>query len=202
MALTAAIATLSNAVVGLLEDARPNTATFRDVRCRLYAPAELQNPREALGEVISACVYRVAFNTSRRNQPPRTDPLTGQRYRPSVPVDVYLLVTAWAKDPEKQLQILGWAIRSLENSPSLPAGFLNRFAGSGPAVFNPDEAVDLVAESVTQQDLYTIWQVAPTRQQPSVVYVARMLLLDSDVELGSSGVVQTRVFDQREIVVP
>jgi len=202
MALTSAIATLSNAIVGLLEDARPNTVSFRDMRCRLYLPAELQNPREALGEVISVCAYRVAFNTARRNLSPRTDLVTGQRFRPSVPVDVYLLLTAWAKDPDKQLQFLGWAIRALEDSPSLPAGFLNRFAGNGPAVFHPEEAVDLVAESVSQQDLYTIWQVAPTRQQPSVVYVARMVLLDSDVELGSSGVVQTRVFDQREIIVP
>ncbi|HWA27216.1 MAG TPA: DUF4255 domain-containing protein [Lacunisphaera sp.] len=202
MALPSAIATVSHAVVGLLEDARPNSVSFQDVRCRLYAPAELQAPREALGEVVSVCAYRVAFNTSRRNQPPRTDPVSGRRFRPSVPVDVYLLVTAWAKDPEKQLQFLGWAIRTLENCPTLPAGFLNRFAGNGPAVFNPGEAVDLVAEAVTQQDLYTIWQVAPTRQQPSVVYVARMILLDSPVELDSAGVVQTRVFDQREILIP
>jgi hypothetical protein len=194
-----ALAVTGNALVGLLEQARPQSV-FPNLHFRLYLTAELQTPRQALNEVVSVCAYRTAFNTTRRNYPPRVDPTIPQRFRPSAPLDVYFLVTAWAQDPAQQLRILGWVTRTLEDTPNLPAGFLNRFAGADGSVFRPEEGVDLVAETISQQDLYTIWQVAPSRQQPSLVYVARMILLDSDIPVGQSALVQTRVFNHEELV--
>ena len=48
--------------------------------------------------------------------------------------------------------------------------------------------------------MYNIWEIAKTNQQPSVSYVARMLLLDSEIELTEAAPVQTRGFDYAGIV--
>jgi len=55
----------------------------------------------------------------------RRDPV-GRRYRPSTPLDLWYLLTAWSSEAEEQQRLLGWAIRTLEETPILPAGFLNR----------------------------------------------------------------------------
>ena len=67
------------------------------------------------------------------NLPPRTA-LDGTRYRPPTPVDLHFLVTAW-EGLQEQFSMLGWIIRTLEDTPVLPAGLLNRFGGNRGEVF-------------------------------------------------------------------
>jgi Pvc16 N-terminal domain len=177
-----AIAVTSRAILGLIEDAR--LAEFERSRFRLFQSVDMDSPREGFAEGISLYLYRVTFNTTRRNMPPRRDPITGNRRRPPVPLDLHFLLTAWAPDAGQQQRLLGWAVRTLEDTPILPAGFLNRFAPGGQDVFEPSETVELVGETLTLQDLENIWEVAKARQQPSLGYVARQVAIDST--LGST----------------
>ena len=134
--------------------------------------------------------------------PPRRDPIKGTRRRPPVPLDLHFLLTAWAADAGQQQRLLGWAVRTLEDTPILPAGFLNRFAPGGQNVFEPSETVELVGETLTLQDLENIWEVAKARQQPSLGYVARQVAIDSTlgftegrpIEFTDGRPVQTREF--------
>ena len=195
-----AIAVTSRAILGVIEDARP--ADFERARFRLFQSVDMDSPREGFAEGISLYLYRVTFNTTRRNMPPRRDPITGNRRRPPVPLDLHFLLTAWAPDAGQQQRLLGWAVRTLEDTPILPAGFLNRFAPGGQDVFEPSETVELVGETLTLQDLENIWEVAKARQQPSLGYVARQVAIDSTlgstegrpVEFTDGRPVQTREF--------
>ena len=192
MASFYAIAVTANAVRGLLANACPRDQ-FPTADFKVYQPVNFLNtPLFDVG--ISVYLYRVAFNTARRSLPPRTT-LDGRKFRPPTPVDINFLVTAWAKNPDTQQELLGWAIRTLQDTPVLPAGLLNRFAGNHGEVFHDQESVELVGEILSLQDLVNIWEIAKHNQQPSVSYVARMISIDSEIELTEAGPVQTRAFD-------
>ncbi len=117
----------------------------------------------------------------------------GSAARPPIPLDAHFLLTAWADDPIKQQRMLGFAIRTLEDTPILPAGVLNQHSPE-PDVFRPDETVELVFEAVSVQDASYIWEVAQTKEQPSATYVARMIEIESVVTADDAPPVETRQF--------
>ena len=192
MASIHAIAVTANAVRGLLANACPRSV-FPGADFKLYQANNFQ-AQPLLDFGVTVYLHRVAFNTTRRSLPPRQT-LDGRRFRGPTPLDLYFLVTAWAKTADAQLELLGWTIRTLQNTLVLPAGLLNRFAGERGQVFRDNETVELVGEVLSAQDLMNIWEIAKANQQPSVAYVARMVLLDSDEPLTESELVQTRGFD-------
>jgi uncharacterized protein DUF4255 len=195
MATWNAIAATTRAILGLLDDAYP-----REFGKLALAPAQLN---EFTGEKIPAdgftlCLYRVGVNGTIRNLPPRVGP-DGIRYRPSLPVDLQYLLTAWAADAEKQQRMLGWAMRHLEDNAVLPAGLLNRFLRE-PDVFRSTETVELVAEPLSLADFTNVWDKLKPRIQTSVSYVARMVQLDSDIRITEGSLVQTREFRAAKVV--
>lgn len=196
MASIQAIGVIGIAIRNLLREGCPREV-FHGAAFQLAQAANLLNsPFSGLG--VSVYLYRVAFNGTRRNLRPRP-PRNGVRFKAPVPLDLHFLLTAWGRQPEQQWALLAWVVRTLEDTPSLSAGFLNQNAGSddtGPhAVFGPDEDIDLVGESLSLQDMVSVWEVAKGNQQPSVSYVARSVLIDSSIELHEHAPVQTRAFD-------
>jgi hypothetical protein len=197
MASFQAIAVTGNTIRNLLAEASPRHV-FPGAEFQLFRTANLVSPSFTdLG--VSIYLYRVAYNATRRNLPSRRH-LNGDRFKPSVPLDLHFLLTAWAKAPEQQWALLAWAIRAIEDTPVLPAGLLNQNAGSDPDgtprnVFGEDESVELVGENLSLQDTVNIWEIARHSQQPSISIVARSVLIDSIVQMPVGEPVQTRAFD-------
>jgi len=196
-----AIAATTNAVIRLLETAA-TTADWRDGDSPLtvdFEPAGtdiLQNPPEGTTPKVTLYLYRVTLSSVRRHIGPRVAP-DGTRYQPSIPVDLFYLLTAWASDPLLQQQLLGWCVTVLEETPVLPRSLLNAYRG-GEEIFHPDETVEFVWQPITLADISEIWEVAKTSPQPSASYIARMVQLDSTVKLDEYPLVQTREFDYAE----
>lgn len=190
MATYHAIAATGEAILGLLKAARPSD--FETSQFLLYQPSDLQNPNQAF-EGITLYLYRVAVNTTRRNLPPRTDP-DGRRYRPPLPLDLHYLLIPWAKTAAKQQWLLGWSMRVLEDTPILPATLLNHHSSEADT-FRLNEAVELVCEPLSLQEIVNIWDAFKPNLQLSVAYVARMITIDSIVELTEASFVQTREFN-------
>jgi Pvc16 N-terminal domain len=195
MALSPAIAATSQAILGLVQSASLG-GEFQSATFAHYQSSNFQSP---MGEGVSLWLYRLTVNAN-RNQPPRVG-RDGRRYRPPLPLDLHYVVTAWAGDAVKQQRLLGFAIRTLEDTPILPAGVLNQH-GPEPDVFRPDETVELVFESISVQDASYIWGVAQTKEQPSAMYVARMVEIESSVPLDDAAPAQTREFQWAEVTVP
>jgi Pvc16 N-terminal domain len=188
MATYPAIAATSQAILGLLESAAPGTE-FAGTRFEHYGAKELNNP---MSEGVSLWLYGVTINTVRRSQPPRVAP-DGTRYLPSLPLDLHYMLVAWGS-PLMQQRLLGWCARVIQDTPIIPVGLLNHY-GPEADVFGPEEAIDIVWESLSQQDIYDIWDVAKMQAQPAISYVARMLEIDSTVPLHEYALVQTRELD-------
>ena len=170
MATYQAISATGKSIVGLLSDNCPKPE-FTGAVFNLWQSADFrQSKRLQFG--ISICLCRVNVNTAQRIPVQPTAP-DGQRQRPPLALDLYFVMTAWAKTPERQHDLLGWAMCFLNDNPVLPAATLNRFAGATTAVFGPEESVQLVAETLDFEQMNAACELVQIRQQPSIVYVAR-----------------------------
>jgi hypothetical protein len=191
MASYHAISAISQAIVSLLKTARP-ASEFPSLDIKLFQAKDVHAANDFEG--ISLFLYRVPISGARR-QMPRTMSPSGRPYRPPLPVDLFYMLTPWAKTAEMQHLLLGWAMRAIEDSPSLPAALLNaHFPDVRP--FRNDETVDLIHDPLTVQDLNNIWEILGKHNvQVSATYVARVISIDSTIEVGSdAGPAQTRVF--------
>jgi hypothetical protein len=182
-----AIAATGQAILTLTAAAVPHDE-FPNALFELYQAKDFQNPME---EGISLYLYRITPAGEIRNYPPRVAP-DGKRYRQLLPINLHYLLSSWARDAAKQQRLMGWAMRALEDTPILPAGLLNQ---NGPEhdIFRPDETVDLTMETISIYDMGAIWDVAKPFTQPSVCYVARMIGVESQIEIPTGALVQTRV---------
>lgn len=191
MATWNAIAATSKAILGVLEDAYPRDLfgplTFASAHALDYTGDK------SLPDGFTLLLYGVGINATLRNLPPRVTP-DGARYRPSLPLDLHYLLTPWAADVGTQQRLLGWAMRQLEDTTILPAGVLNRYLKETD-VFRADETVELVSEPLGAADFANLWDKLKPRMQTSVTYVARMVLIESDIRIIEGPAVQTRVFD-------
>ena len=190
MAKAQAIAVTGQAVLGLLADNIPKSE-FTNARFELYQTASFTPP--TMEEGISLFLYRVEINSALRNLPAKTG-LDGITRRPPLPLDLYYLLTVWAKDAVKQQRILGWAMRTLEDAPVLSAARLNHF-GTETDVFQPGEKVELIFNSLSLQDLSNLWSAFKMSVPMSVAYIARVVGIDSTIPSEDSAPVQTRQID-------
>lgn len=192
MARYHAIAATSTAIRALLENAAP-ASEWSGASFELYQADDLQTPFEGTQPHVSIYLYRVLLSTVRRDRGPRIGP-DGARYRASIPLDLHYVVAAWASDARTSQQLLGWVIRVLDDTPILPTGLLNAYQ-AGLDVFGPDETVELLWQPLSISDLNDVWQVSQVNQSPSACYVARMVLLDSDVAIDDGEPVRVRQLD-------
>lgn len=191
MATYAAIAATSEAIVGLLRRARPKDE-FTKAAFEVYQGNDFESP---MNEGISLYLYRVSVNLSRRNLPPTVTP-EGRRMRPPIPLDLHYLLSAWGQSYDTQHRLIGWAIREIENTPVIPAGVLNS-TGPESDVFRPEETVEIICDPLPLPDMINLWEtLKPKSNRPlSVNYVARMVAIESRVEMHEYAPVQAREFD-------
>ena len=189
MAKAQAIAVTGQTVLGLLADNIPKSE-FTNARFELYQPANFQSPME---EGISLFLYRVEVNAGLRNMPNRIG-IDGISRRAPLPLDLYYLLTVWAKDVIKQQRILGWAMRTLEDAPVLAAGRLNNF-GPETDVFSPNETIEVIFQSLSLQDLSNLWSAFKLSLPLSVAYIARVVGIDSAIPVQEYPAAQTREID-------
>ncbi len=190
MASFQAIAAISQAILGLLADARPKPE-FAGAQFELVQVSDFQRGRP-LEEGISLFLYRVTVSAMPRTlqRPPGPD---GKRYLPSLPLDLCYLISPWAKTAAKQQRLLGWCMRTLQDTPRLGSEVLNNYAPEG-HVFHPDETVDLIYDPISIPDMASLWDILKPNVQLSIGYLARMIHIESAIELVEAPRVQTRDF--------
>lgn len=169
MATFQAIGSVAEAVSRLLGQSwQPSLLNGMQLQFEVYQGKDFQTPMEA---GVSVFVYQVSVNKVQRTLPP-ADP----QHRRPLPLDIWLLLTAWAKDASAEHAILGWAMRAIDDNPILSAGFLNAYT---PGVFRPEETVELAPGDLTNDEVFQLWQVLPNSLQLSVPYVARVVRMES-----------------------
>lgn len=189
MANYRAIAATSTALAGLLRDRYPREEFGDGLEVSLYQTRDFEAPMQ---DGFSVYLFRTAINGAVRNLTLRRSP-DGKRFRPSLPVDLHYMITPWAQDTERQLRMLGWAMRLMEDTGVLSAGHLNHYMPETDT-FAAHEAVELICDPLSLADYLTLWDRL-RRLPPSATYALRMVLIDSDVTIEDGPAVQTRRFE-------
>jgi hypothetical protein len=171
MATHRAIAAIGKSIVGLLGEECPKTE-FPGATFKLCQPSAFRQVK-GLRFGISLCLYRVSFDTAQRNRPSRAAVSGDPPQRPPLPINLHFLLSSWATTPERQHDLLGWAMCVLDENPVLPAALLNRFAGGTGEVFGQQENVEVVPENLDIEQFKAASELAQMRQPPSIAYVAR-----------------------------
>ena len=189
MATYRAIAAASATIKGLLRDRFPSAEFGGPLNIELYQAKDFGN---AMKDGIAVCLWRVTPNISRRATGPRTD-IMGRKFKPSLPIDLSYLLVPYAETAERQLRLLGWMLRAMEDLGPLVASQLNHFLAESD-IFAEAEALDLVNDPMSVADQLTLWDRIKT-MPPSATYVMRLLMLDSDQRIEEFPLVVERELD-------
>jgi len=119
---------------------------------------------------LSIYLYRVDFNKAMRAGWSAVGSVTGRSH---LPLDLHFLLTAWAQNAEHELRILGRAMQSLEEHPSLTGPLLVEAAE-----WATGDSVQLVMEEITTEAVMRTYDSLPHDYKLSIPYVARVVRLD------------------------
>ena len=189
MARHQAIAAVAAALRGLIRERYPRD-DFGTLTVEFYQAKDVE--KGIAGDGFAILLWRVAINVQRRGRAPRAD-IFGRRFRPSLPLDLSFLVIPVAASPEKQLRMLGWVMRALEDSNAITASQLNDYLTEDD-IFTVDEDIELVCDPLSVGDQLTMWD--RIRKHPLFAnYLMRMVLIDSEQSIEEAGAVLERGFE-------
>ena len=189
MAHYRAIEAAGAAIAGLIKERYPRDEFGASLNVKTVQVTEVETSLKDEG--IGICLWRVTVNGQRRARGPRIDAF-GNRFKPSLPLDLSFLVIPHSSDAGKQARMLGWVMRALEDAGPLTAAQLNFYLPESD-IFAPDEDVDLVCDPLALADYLTLWDRFK-QLPPAANYLMRMLLIDSLDAVSDGQPVTTREF--------
>ena len=195
MASYEAIFSVSEAICNMLRQSRSAALygpDIQDVECQVFTTANFGDNVGVDGEV-AVFPYRVDISRSQRSLPPQPR-YDGIRERHLLPLEVHYLLVPRARSAQLQQVILGWMMRVMEDTAILPANILN--AGRE-GTFSNEEHIELIAESITTEEIMRIWDQLPSDFNISVPYCARLIQLESPLRDEEGPVVLRRDIEYR-----
>lgn len=197
MANHLAIAAVAKTILKMVEDHCPREEFAATPTFTLYGGHDFATPQVTEG--FSLLVWRIQPSAALRKPQPVRE-ADGRKRLPSLAVDLSILLTAWAAEPERQLRLTGWLMRFLEDNAIVPAALLNQaLTQRNVPAFKPDEAVELLLDPLTLPDHLGLWDKFRNRWMTSVNYSVRMLQLESNRFVDEGPLVVTREFGVGQI---
>lgn len=192
MANHLAIAAAAKTILKMVEDHCPREEFATTPTFTLYGSHDFGSPQVTEG--FSMLVWRIQPSAALRKPQPVRE-ADGRKRMPSLAVDLSILMTAWAAEPERQLRLTGWLLRFLEDNAIVPAALLNQaLTQRGVPAFKPDEAIELLLEPLTLPDHLGLWDKFRNRWMTSLNYSVRMLPLESNRFVDEGPLVVSREF--------
>ncbi len=192
MANHLAIAAVAKAILKMVEDHCPRDEFAATPTFTLYGSHDFGSPQVTEG--FSMLVWRIQPSAALRKPQPVRE-ADGRKRMPSLVVDLSILMTAWAAEPERQLRLTGWLLRFLEDNAIVPAALLNQaLTQRGVPAFKPDEAIELLLEPLNLPDHLGLWDKFRNRWMTSLNYSVRMLPLESNRFVDEGPLVVSREF--------
>lgn len=178
MANHLAIAAVAKTMLKMVEDHCPRDEFAATPTFTLYSGHDFSSPQVTEG--FSLLVWRIQPSAALRRSQPLQE-ADGRKRLPSLAVDLSILMTAWAAEPERQLRLTGWLMRFFEDNAIVPAALLNHsLTQANVPAFKPDEAIELMLDPLSLTDHLGLWDKFRNRWMTSVNYSVRMLQLESN----------------------
>ena len=197
MANHLAIAAVAKTILKMVEDHCPREEFAGAPTFTLYGSHDFTSPQVTEG--FSLLVWRIQPSAALRKPQPLRE-ADGRKRLPSLAVDLSILVTPWAAEPERQLRLTGWLMRFMEDNAVVPAALLNQaLTQRNVPAFKPDEAIELLLEPLTLPDHLGLWDKFRSRWMTSLNYSVRMLQLESSRFVDEGPLVISREFGVGQI---
>ena len=152
-------------------------------RISLESPADLENNNSVR---LSMYLYRILENPYMKNSFP-VDGTGGKLRKAPLTLDLYYLLTPMVGTPREQMIVLGKTMQVLYDRPILEGADLSGSLGT------TGEAIRMVLNPVSLEELTRVWQALEISYRLSVCYLARVIILDSEQEQFGQPVVYKRI---------
>ena len=175
MAGLAAVAQLGESIVAMLVARRNLLAAEGKLG---PVPAALDIAQASLGKLatnaeptagLTLTCTRIAMSDHPAPRAPTRDAASGA----SIALEVSYLLTAWSSGAEEQ-SVLSWAMLELAAHPILDRSVLI----GAPGVWAPEETVQIVPETLTDDALYRLWGILQHKYRLSTTFRARVLRIN------------------------
>jgi hypothetical protein len=143
---------------------------------RIFAvtPDEFEDLQNTDRPTITVFLYRVAVNSEMRNSPRRILG-DGRVTRPLLPLELYYMITPWARETRDEFRIIGRILQVLYDRAEIgPADLQGTSWSQG-------DSVQLVLDSLPVEDHYRIWETTDLPYRLSLTYIARVVGIEPEV---------------------
>jgi hypothetical protein len=117
---------------------------------------------------ITIFLYRIAVNSELRNRPRRVLP-DGSTTRPLIPLELFYMITPWARSTSDEYRIIGRIIQCMYDNSELGA---SQFQGTA---WEPGDSAQIILESLPIDDHYRIWDASSLPYRLSITYAVRVI---------------------------
>ncbi len=152
-------------------------------RISLSTPDEFGDFQTPDFPAVTVFLYRIALNPEMRNSPRRTLP-DGSIQRPLLPLELYFMITPWARVTSDEYRIAGRVLQVLYDNSELGSSQLQ-----GPS-WEDGDSVQIVLESLSIDDHYRIWDSSNLPYRLSLTYMLRVVGIEPGEAITVPPVVQ------------
>ena len=137
---------------------------------RIFAatPDEFDDLQDPTTPAITVFLYRVAVNAEMRNSPRRLLG-DGRSTRPLLPLELYYMITPWARETRDEYRVIGRVLQVLYDHGEIGPAELQ-----GPS-WSPGDSAQLILDSLPIEDHLRIWETTDFPYRLSLTYCARVI---------------------------
>ena len=148
------------------------------------------SPRSApAGENLGIYLHRIAVDPFARNR--YLAPAENRRQRrPELPVNLHVLLIGWSTKNDSEVGYLAAAMQIIGSALTLDVSHL----GSADSGWDEHEAVQVLPEEMSTEDLMRLWDSLPGDYRLSSPYLIKTLRLAPDEEPAEAPLVRTLVY--------
>lgn len=144
--------------------------------------SRFEDPTEST-VTVTLYLYRATVSEHLRNLRPGPATVTDT----PLPLELHWMLTVWSASAAAEHTVYAWAMKQMHQQPLLDASVLTA-AGEWTA----NEAVQLIPEELSTDDLMRVWDALEPSYRLSAAYVARVVMIGSTLDSTSRPVIATR----------
>lgn len=176
-------------LVDLLSRQIQSVPKFATVTVHLASASSFKDLSESTDPFVTLFLFRITDNAEMRNGAQRHY-ADGSTSRQPLPLELCYLVTPWARRADQSFstdfaatqeehELLGLILQTLYDHAEI--GRSELFEDGTSAVWNADDSLQLILESLSIDDQYRIWDASELGYRTSLAYRVRVMGLDPGV---------------------
>lgn len=147
-----------------------------------------------LGTVLALYLHRVSIDQTNRNRYIKPPPGSRRRAVPELPLQLHLLLIAFADSPETEVNLLGWGMQQLASYPTIGIERLD----ADTLDWGTTDTVQIVEDELSTEDMMRIWDGLTPSYRLTAPYLIKTVRVAPDRPSEAADPVISRIFNYRD----